>query len=109
MSIEQTKVIDFIGRDKVTGDLILTVSDHLEWSDEIQELHIELLQEKINTYLSYIESGQALNDFPDTINPSFVICISGKSDPIGKGIEFILKAREVIEAAGYGFRFELIR
>ena len=39
MSIEQTDVVDFIGTDKATGLVILTISDHLDWSDEHEHWH----------------------------------------------------------------------
>jgi hypothetical protein len=33
VTVEETKVIDIISLDKRTGQVILTVSDHLEWND----------------------------------------------------------------------------
>lgn len=42
MSIEQADVIDAIVVDKETGQVVLTISDHLEWGDD----HLLLLQEK---------------------------------------------------------------
>jgi hypothetical protein len=31
MSVEETNKIDFFGIEKTSGDVILTVSDHLDW------------------------------------------------------------------------------
>ena len=53
LSIEQTDVVDFMGIDKLTGEIVLTISDHLEWNDADEE-HLWLLQEKINAYLRFI-------------------------------------------------------
>lgn len=53
MSIEETEVIDFIGIDKEQGEVSLTISDHLEWDDN----HLFILQKKLNSYISFIESG----------------------------------------------------
>jgi len=39
MSIEQTDIVDIISTDRATGDVVLTISDHLDWSDIIA-LHI---------------------------------------------------------------------
>jgi len=64
MTIEQIKVVDYIGKDQETGDAVLTVSDHLEW-DNTKE-HCFLIQEKLNSYLRFIESGEMLDRFPDT-------------------------------------------
>jgi hypothetical protein len=56
MTVSQQGVIDWLGVEKETGDIVLTVVDQLDWSDERE--HIRLLQEKLNTYLACIESGE---------------------------------------------------
>ena len=48
MSIEQTDLIDIISIDRLTGETILTISDHLDWSDSAT--HLRLLQNKLNRY-----------------------------------------------------------
>lgn len=53
MSIEQSDKIDFISTTK-SGKVQLTISDHLEWNDE--EMHLLILQKKINAYLDFIQS-----------------------------------------------------
>ena len=55
MSVEKTNVIDFVS--EKDDNVILTVSDHLEWSEDNE--HIFLLQEKINAYLTAIETGKS--------------------------------------------------
>ena len=44
MSVEETDAVDVISVDKQTGEVILTVSDHLEWSDNLK--HQIVLQGK---------------------------------------------------------------
>ena len=56
MSIEQTDLIDIISVDQLTGETILTVSDHLDWSDS--PTHLRLLQNKLNRYLAFVKSGE---------------------------------------------------
>src|ERR1700730_338168 len=63
MTVEQTKVIDIISQDRRTGQVILTVSDHLEWNDSAR--HQEILQAKLNAYLAFAESGEILEKYPD--------------------------------------------
>ena len=48
LSVEETNVIDAIGLDNATGDVVPTIIDHLEWSEDDKE-HLLLLQEKINS------------------------------------------------------------
>ena len=55
MSVDQTKIIDIISKSK-DGEIVLTISDHLDWKN-LQE-HLLLLQEKINTYLTFLESKE---------------------------------------------------
>ena len=102
MSIEDSKVIDVVGIEK-NGDIILTISDHLPWDDEHN--HLELLQEKINTYLSYIESGQILEDYPDATESNIVIEVVCKHNLSNQAKEFYKCATEIIERAGFGLRY----
>ena len=66
MSVEQTDKIDFIGSDKESNSIILTISDHLDWEDS--ERHLLLLQEKLNNYLAFCESGEILEVYPQAKN-----------------------------------------
>lgn len=52
MSISEKNLIDLITIENRIA--VLTISDHLEWNKD----HLFLLQEKINSYIQYIESGQ---------------------------------------------------
>lgn len=53
MSVEEINSIDIISVDQ-TGQVILTVSDHLEWRDNLK--HQEILRAKLNVYLRFVES-----------------------------------------------------
>jgi hypothetical protein len=46
MAVEQSDLIDIISTDRVTGDVVLTISDHLDWSDS--PAHQVFLQAKLN-------------------------------------------------------------
>jgi hypothetical protein len=46
MSLEQTSEIDIISTDRNTEKVVLTISDHLDWSNSLE--HQKLLQEKLN-------------------------------------------------------------
>ena len=62
MTIEQLDVVDFIGVEKYTNKVILTISDHLDWEKE--EEHLHLMQRKINAYINFIESGELCETVP---------------------------------------------
>jgi len=75
MSIEQSDKIDFISTTK-SGKVQLTISDHLEWNDE--EMHLLILQKKINAYLNFIQSKQIFKDYPNAKNRKLKISVSMK-------------------------------
>ena len=71
MSVEQRDFIDFIGVDKADGKVKLTISDHLDWLDAHE--HLQVLQDKLNDYLKFIESGEIVKSFPEAVGR--LICI----------------------------------
>jgi len=77
MSIDQADTIDFATVDKASGDLLLTISDHLLW-DENENGHLILLQNKLNAYLRFIESGEVFEKVPDAKGHTIVISLVGK-------------------------------
>ena len=56
MSIMDKNVVDAVGFSKDLQTEKFAIFDHLDWSDE--EEHLYLLQEKINSYLVFIQEGQ---------------------------------------------------
>jgi hypothetical protein len=62
VSVEQTDVVDILGIDRKTGHVVLTTSDHLDWSDSIG--HQTILQKKVNTYLALLKAEKSSNNTP---------------------------------------------
>jgi hypothetical protein len=62
MSLTEVNIIDALGESKTGNDLILMIADQLDWIDETN--HLEILQEKINTYLGYIEDEELFGALP---------------------------------------------
>ncbi|MDR1461157.1 MAG: hypothetical protein LBI78_05880 [Campylobacteraceae bacterium] len=105
MSTEQTKIIDAIGIDNVTDNVILTISDQIDWSEQTDN-HLFLLQEKINSYLSFIESGEMIEVYPDAKNRKAVINVIYKYPLNKQAQEFYQKVEKIIENAGIGFKYK---
>jgi hypothetical protein len=105
MSVENTKVVDLVGIDKQSGHVVLTLSDHLPW--ESHE-HLLILQDKLNTYLSFIESGELMTRYPDAQGRKPQITIVLKYPPNKTGVEFLNRVAEVVETAGIEFRHEIM-
>ncbi len=105
MSIEQTKGIDFISTSP-SGKIILTISDHLPWDTENK--HLLELQNKLNSHLAFIESGEIYSKYPDAKGKEFIIQIMLKYHPVEDGILFLERCREQILAAGYDFIWKFL-
>lgn len=104
MAIDNLKVIDFVSID-LNGDVVLTISDHLEW-DENNE-HLLILQDKINAYVNSIESGDLYKKYPNASGRNIVINLIAKAAPNKEGKNFIEKTKEFLSSEGYGFSFSI--
>lgn len=104
MSVEDSEVIDFIGQDKGTGEVVLTISDHLDWSDVRQ--HIRILQEKLNCYIRFIESGQIYAKYPTSKHKTLTIEIMGKYPLPEEGKAFVLYAESTVNSIGVSLEFK---
>ncbi len=73
MSIEDSSVVDGMGTEVATGTTVLTISDHLDWTDE--KRHLQAIQEKLNAYLDFVDSGQLFERRPEARETSIRIDI----------------------------------
>jgi hypothetical protein len=90
--------------DKDSGVVVLTISDHLDWADSRQ--HQVVLQDKINAYLAFVESGELLERYAEAKGRPVVFQVVFKFRPDTSGLQFLTKAKEVIESAGFTLRYE---
>lgn len=102
MSIEDLQIVDFIGTDS-DDVVVLTISDHLEWDNE----HLLKLQEKVNTYLSFIESGEVYEAYPLSKGKSLKINLMCKFEPNSDSVSFLLQCGEIISQAGFDFDYQV--
>lgn len=63
MSVLDNKKIDSVAITKDNEGIILLISDHLDWKNEYQ--HLKVLQDKINAYISFLESEQYKEIYSD--------------------------------------------
>ena len=102
MSVTDRNVIDFghEDADKVT----VCISDHIPWDADILRAHLEILQDKINDYLDYIDSGQIYDDFGGkgkTPNIKVIFC----HEPTTEAIRYIDIIKETILADNCSFEW----
>lgn len=108
MSIEQTQTVDFVNIDRVSGDVVLAISDHLSWEEDEGD-HLVLLQDKLNTYLRFIESGELVTKFPGAKGRDIVISLVGQFPMSQTAQKFFTMASDAIAAAGFTLRFSILR
>ena len=104
VTIDNPDTVDLIGTEKASGKIVLTISDHLAWGDEA---HLSALQDKINTYLSFIESGEIYQQYPEARGQEIRIEAVMKFAPDKNGLEFLQRAAEIVEIAGFGLSFHV--
>jgi hypothetical protein len=106
MSVEDLNTIDIIGIDKEEDSVILTIADHLEWNGD--DDHLYVLQEKINTYLGAIDSGELFEKYPDAKGRKVVINIVAKYEPDKEGFLFLEKVKEILSKTSYILQFSVL-
>jgi hypothetical protein len=106
MSVLDEAVVDAIGVETSSNKVVLTVSDHLDWTDEKGDLLA--LEKKLNAYLAFVESGELNKAYPHSIGRQPVIDIVGKF-PISKaGRNFLKRLRPIAAAAGIEVRNQFL-
>ena len=102
MSVEDLESIDFVGIEN-NETVVLTISDHLEWSHE----HLLQLQEKINVYLSFIESDEIYSSYPSAQGMVIKINVVCKHQLTEEALSFMANCSAAIEQAGFKFGHEV--
>lgn len=112
MTVERTGVVDWLGIEKGTGHIILTVVDDRDWSDE--NGHLLALQEKLNTYLAFIESGEVFErlaeDVARTVSRSTPLKVSilAKYPLPDRGRAFVEHAQGAFSRVGFSLTFKVV-
>lgn len=73
MAVTDKDTIDGIAYE--TEMLIMEIYDHLPFEGEFEFDHIDILQDKLNTYLWYIDSKQYIDIYPNIDFKEFAINI----------------------------------
>lgn len=101
MSTRQTDKLDFIGVDKRSGEVVMTVADCDDWPSETD--YLLALQDKLNKYIHFWENGDAVRMYPQAEGRNVRIDIVGRFPlrEVTSGVkEFLSHARQTAEKAG---------
>jgi hypothetical protein len=107
MTIDNLGVVDRIDWNSETDEVALIIIDHLSWTgdDQSNKEHMYFLQEKVNTYLEFIESGEIYQSCPKARAREIVILVMAM-DPLSQEAEaFFEKVKAFVLKAGHKMRF----
>lgn len=107
MSVDDGEVVDAIGLEHEIGAVILTIVDHRAWSDNEQE-HLQLVENKLNTYLRFIESGELIDTYADAAGKDVLIDLICKYPPNERAKIFLTRATHMLQDAGIGMRCRVL-
>lgn len=106
MSIMETTKIDVVAVKPGSTMVKLVIADHLGWDD--LKAHSLLLQDKINTYLEFVASGQLQQMKVPTIpdSPEIRITLSLRHSPTPDAKEFLAQVERFLKGSGMSFEID---
>jgi hypothetical protein len=101
LAIDDPTTIDSMGIDKVTGEVVMLISDHLSWTENLVG-HFQHLEAKLNSYLSFAEGPQIADAIPQSVGRKRRIDLVHEFEPtlevakILDGIRTDMAARSIV-------------
>ena len=96
--------LDSIG--VVDSHLELLLVDPIGWEEEIEAVHLEILQEKINNYIYFLESKQYVERYGDNFDKK-VIHITFQYFPSDNGLAFLAAVQKVLQPTAMSLKVGL--
>ena len=90
----------------VDNHLELLLVDTICWEEEIEAVHLEILQEKINNYIHFLESKQYVERYGDKFDKK-VIHITFQYSPSDNGLAFLAAVQMVLQPTNMSLKVEL--
>ena len=91
----------------VDSHLELLLVDPVGWQEEIEAVHLEILQEKINNYIHFLESKQYVARYGDNFDKK-VIHITFQYSPSDNGLAFLAAVQKVLQPTDMSLKIELL-
>ena len=96
--------LDSIG--VVDSYLELLLVDPVGWEEEIEAIHLKILQEKINNYIYFLESKQYVDQYGDNFNNK-VIHITFQYSPSDNGLALLATVQNTLQNTDMSLKVEL--
>jgi Family of unknown function (DUF6572) len=106
MTVLDRDIVDFVARKPDSNVVKLGIADHLEWDREL-EWHCERIRDKVETYLTFIETGQIGQLTKVTLpeRPEIHIVLFTQFKPAAEAGDFLSRLKAA--AGAYGVDFEV--
>ena len=95
--------LDAIGT--VENHLELLLADPVGWEEEIEAVHLEILQEKLNNYIYFLESKQYVERYGNKFDKK-VIHITFQYSPSDNGLAFLAAVQKVLQPTDMSLKVE---
>jgi hypothetical protein len=109
MSVQETDTIDYIYLEERSEAPVLVVSDPLGWGPAEEAPHIELLTEKLNTQIAFVNTGQIVQVWPEFRDGRIVwVEVAARCSLSQRGQAFYQHAGSVMAEANMKLRLMLL-
>lgn len=113
MTLDKVDTVDWLSIDKRTGHICLTVVDDWDWCSERE--HVARLQDKLNIYLAFVESGEVYERLAEQLGGERPPDTRVRVEIVGKhrmppyAERFLEHATMVFHEAGLALSYRLFR
>jgi hypothetical protein len=108
MSVLETDLIDYIYLDDDDETPVLVVSDPLTWRPPEDQRHLDVLRDKLNAQIAFIETGQIKSVWPKFDGRQVRVEVIARCPLTTPANEFYAVARQVMTKANMDLRFQLL-
>jgi len=106
MTIQEKNKVDLVGEDPNGSSVRLVILDDLNWSEFC--VHKQALQDKVNAYLEFVESGQIAEAAPSAgCGAKIEFQLVMRYRPTTQGQDFVDRVGQFLRQHGYLFSVEL--
>ncbi len=108
MSVLETDLIDYIYLDEDDETPVLVVTDPLTWRPPEDQRHLDVLRDKLNAQIAFIETGQIKTVWPRFDGRQVRVEVIARCPLTDTATEFYSLARQVMTKANMDLRFQLL-
>ena len=80
--------------------------DSVGWQEEIEAVHLEILQEKINNYIHFLESKQYVERYGDKFDKKIVL-ITFQYSPSDNRLAFLVAVQKTLQNTDMSLKVEV--